>query len=327
MGWIMCKRQKMQVGILILICFIVLDITTAYAAKEGDLLAAETLANDLKEWVLKAPNRPTSIAIYSTKFKPGVSSDFPEFLETKILSSIREFGEIKVVQCFECRTVQLELLEDHLVVKKGLADQKAMREMAAKLGVDHFLVLDIYKTKLAVFLQAMLYNAATGEVTESQTFRAPSIDWYESAMLINLNFGPGLPSGGKDYKGKDTEQFGVTGNLMVLEEIGFGKGGIIANYTSHGQKGYLGMLAPALGWRGYFKGSNLYSLRTLAIGFGESNSTKGLAFNFGYDIFIGSFTTVGFAGTGFLGSATNSDAGSQPITSVLSAHIGFNFGF
>lgn len=314
---------------VLILPFLPLPLLAQSATREGDFLASDLLAGEMAQWINGLENRPNSVALYATKARAGIGAEFSELLESKVIGALRSSEEVKVIQCFECRTPQLELLEDRLIVKKGASDAKSMRELSGKLGTESLLVMEIYRTKLAIFVQAMLYSASNGDLLASRAFRAPSLQWYESAMLIKLTVGPGVANGGKErvsVSPTDSEsEFGVTSSLAILEEIGFGKGGLLLSYHAHAEKGYLGIVAPTLGWRGYFRGSNIYTLKSISLGFAESNNSKGLGGNLGYDVFIGSFTNVGLAASFFGGKGGVKNE--APIRSVISAHIGLNFGF
>lgn len=291
--------------------------------QEGDILASEVTSQGLSNWIGEMNEKPSSVAIFATKAKAGVDADYPELLENRVLGGLKENTDLKVVQCFECRSLQLQMLDDRLVVKKGIVDAKTLQSLGGKLGVETVLVMDVYKTKLALFTQAMLYDVGSGELRASTLIRAPTLGWYESAMLIMFSGGP-VVLGGGNVSSVPEDTFGAGFNLMVLEEIGFGKGGLGAHAIAHPTKGYLTMIGPVLAWRGYYKGSNIYSLKSIELGLGDTNGAKGIGGRVAYDVFIGSFTNVGLS---FAGVSANSKESDKPINFAVGLHAGFNFGF
>lgn len=295
----------------------ILSLTEKSWAKppsEAEFQAAADLALDVEDWLEGLDPKPASIGIFFIRSNPPLEPSYGEIFEKEISRVVTERA-LKLVLCPECRVPQVEVIEDRLIVKKGAPDLEAMRTLAKKYQVDAFLAIELFRTKVNVVAQAHIYQAATAQVIAAETFKAPALDWSESALQILLTVGPAKGSGQGE---------GMAANLMILEEIGFGKGGLTLGGGGSGEQSMLYVL-PTIGWRGRFRSGTIYSLKSLGIGFGGSGGSKGVAARVAYDLFVGSFTNFGIAVAGF-GPISQNDGGGGRGSGFVGVHLGISLG-
>ena len=296
----------------------------AKSPTEAEFLAASIVADDLAHWVANLPTRPTSLGVFYVRTNAPLDSEFAGALESILVQALQANANLQVSVCAECRTPQVEVREDRLIVRRGAPDQKAFLQFGKLLGVDSFLTVDVYRTPISLMMNATIYQASSGQIVGSEQFRAPAVEWSDSAMQVLIAAGPAFVTGGKTVD-SNTRDFSFSGSLSLLEEIGQGtKGGLTLGGVGAGGQGALLYATPVLGWRGRFGKSGVQTLKSGGLGFGYSNDAGGVAGRLGYDIFVGSFTNIGADVVGLF--PVNAPSGARPVNAAFGIHLGFSVG-
>lgn len=308
--------------ICMLVVLVLGSLAQARQPTEADFLAARVISEDFAHWVSGLPNRPSSLGIFYIRTNAPFDMEYASVIESNLVKALQTEPNIQIASCNDCRTPQVEVRDDRLIIKKGAPDNKSLTELGKKLGVDSFLMADVYRTPISVIMNATIYQASSGQVVAAEEFKAPALDWSDSAMLVVINAGPAIVNGGRESTTTNNE-FQYLASLSVLEEIGFGKGGLALGGVGAASKGNLFYADPTIGWRGHFGKTNIQSLLSVGVGYGYSNNVGGVSGRAAYEIFIGSFTNVGVEAVGMM-PLRNGD--SQPIGTAIGLHMGFSLG-
>lgn len=139
-------------------------------------------------------------------------------------------------------------------------------------------------------------------------------------MLVELALGPSSISGGTGVR---SDIFSLGAHVAVLEEVGFGKAGLVIGGAGGGAGG-LGYVVPTLGWRGRFGSYGVSSLRSLGVGFGFSDEAGGIAVRGAYTLMLGTFTSVGVDVIGLV--PLQKPEGRNPVNFAATVFIGITLG-
>jgi len=289
----------------------------AHAIDEAEFLAANELGEEIAIWLDKIDPRPNSIALFYVHPNSPLDGNYAAVVEAEVTKQVKETGSINLTTCFECRTPIVTVRDERLVVTKGAPDAEAMKALGKKLGVEAFLTLDLFRTKIAVIAQATIYTAGSGQLVAAERFRIPAVSIADSAAQFMVSWGPGFALSG----GGQSDNLPSAVNITLLEELGFGKGGLNVGAAFVGPSANLIYLDTELGFRGRFGTSGVTYLGRGGAGFGFSDSAKGIAARASFDAFIGSYAFIGVEGD-FLIPLKQS--GNVPM--YAGAHIGLSLG-
>jgi len=299
--------------------------TCAWAkpASEADLIAATETAHEIGLFLQGLPQKPANVAIFDVRVNFPIDPGFASVLEAEVIRTLREEQSTTMTSCFECRAPQIEIRDDKLVVRKGIPDQAAMGRLAKATGADSFMMLNISHTRFSLVTEVTLYQASDGTALGAKQIRIPALDWSEAGLQLILAAGPSSLSGGQSVFGNNTA-IPFSAHLAALEEVGFGKAGLVLGGAG-GPAGNLAYITPTIAWRNAYGTSGIYSLKSLGGGFGTSNGVGVIAVRADYTLMLGSFTVAGAEAVLLSPAPSQSNTG-QPLSFVLSAFIGFNFG-
>src|SRR5690606_15039516 len=101
----------------------------------------------------------------------------------------------------------------------------------------------------------------------------------------------GKPLSGGNTPSNQASGWLTSGNLLRLEELGFAKGGLNAGAIFGDSSLYY--FNPTLAFRGRLGSSTMTYGVHLGVGYGFSNSTKGIAFGGAYELFLGTLAVIG----------------------------------
>jgi hypothetical protein len=289
---------------------------------ETELLAGTMTAEQIGDFLGGLERKPTNLAIFQIKLSNGMDPSLGEYLEGEINRVLRDSQSISMIQCNECRTPQIEVREDKLVVKRGSPDNETLAKIGKQLGVDSFLAVDVFRTKFSITTNVNLVQASDGSVLYSKQVKVPALDWSDDGLQIIIAGGPAQTSGGLSADSTQNK-FSTAGHFFLFEEVGFGKAGFGVSSIS-GPTGNLVTLTPAVAWRSRFGTTGIYSLKTLGVGFGTSDGLGGVAFRADYSLMLGSFTTLGINFTQFSPIGPKEDH--KPISSSVNLYVGFSLG-
>ena len=296
----------------------------AEATSEAEVLAAEVTSERISSWLAELPNRPGNIAIFSIRSAAPLNAAYASLLEAELTRAIKKKNTVTLSVCLECRAPQVRAEGENLVITKGMPDADAMRELAKKTGTQSFLLLNIFRTPFALVSEATLHKAETGEILAVEQFRVPAFELGNASLLLMLEGGVGRLIGGRPTKGSET--FPFTLGVTALEELGFGKGGLSVGGVFAGDNGNLLYIAPTVGLRGRFGATPVTSLTSLGAGFGYTGEKAGLALRGTYDIFIGTFTVLGFDAVYLVPISGLVDATKPTMSGYVGIHLGIAIG-
>lgn len=331
-GYMKATRLSWQyVGVVVFLWGLVFAVASstliqdslARPPTESEFLAAQLLGDQVALWFDKLDNRPNNVGIFSIRVSSPLESDYSGVIEAEIIKHLRAIGNISVISCAECRAPQVKVNGDRLVVTKGAADLESLRELGKKNGAATFLTMDVYRTTLNVIAQASLYQTGSGEVLFTEQFKIPAIDFSNAAIQFLFEAGTGFVLGAKPSTQSDN--LPLEGDLSLLEELGFGKGGLNIGGIFSGSQGTIGYIDPTLGFRGRFGASPVTWLFSLGTGFGLASDKSGIVGRGSYDIFLGSFTVIGVSGTWLFPVRSKQDP-SSTLNGMIGIHIGLSLG-
>lgn len=316
------RKGKMTSLYLIFAMLIFPLFSSAKALTETELLAGTLTAEQIGDNLASLPKIPTNTAIFSIKLSSGIDPSFGDYLESETNRILRENHSISLVQCFECRSPQIEVRDDKLVVKKGAPDVATLAKLGKQLTVDSFIKMEVFRTKFSITTEITLLQASDGAILYTNQIRVPALDWTDDGLQLILGLGPAQTTGGYQ-DAPDPNRYSTIGHLFIYEEVGFGKAGFAIS-SLNGSLGKLYTLTPAVGWRARFGTTGIYSLKSLGLGFGTSDGITGGVVRLDYALMLGSFTALGVNWTGF--SPFGNKDNKAPILSTFNFYVGFNFG-
>jgi hypothetical protein len=319
------KHAAMKSIIIMVICMAALALGEGVWARtptEADLLAGTLTAEEIGTFFEGLPKKPSNVAIFDIKVNPPLDQSFGEALEGEVVRVLRDSRVISIMNCFECRSPRMEVREDKLVVKKGTPDQASITQLGKQLGVDSFLILEVFRTRFSLVTQVTLMQASDGAILGTKQIRIPALDWSDAGLQILIGVGPSIVSGGTPAA-SNAQNYSLGGHIAALEEVGFGKAGLLVGGVG-GPSGGFGYVTPTVAWRGRWGSTGIYSLKEFGAGFGVSDSVGGVALRVSYALMLGSFTMFG---VDFAGMVPMSSAGSHnPVTTAGTVFIGFSLG-
>jgi len=291
---------------------------------EAELVAASLTGEEISIWLEKLPGRPASIGIFGIQVSAPLEQGYSSVLEAEILKYTKERKLIQVMSCLECRSTQTKVEGDHLIVTKGAPNIENLRELGKKYGTEAFLSLEVFRTAFSVFTQVTLYQASNGEIIAVERFKVPAFELSHRAMQFLLVGGPGRTFGYAPTQTEDSIPYSI--NLLALEELGFGKGGLAVGGIFAHDAGNLGYIAPTLGVRSRFGATTISSLASVSTGFGFTGEKGGVAVRAAYDLFIGTFTVVGVHGVYLFSVKGVATPEKDTLSGYAGLHIGLALG-
>lgn len=289
---------------------------------EAEFLGASLAGEEIAAWFRDLSARPKSVSIFSTSTKAPLAEDFGNVLDTEIYKNLSRIDQLRVQSCPDCRTPQVRVMGDRIVLIKGAPDIETLRQKGRENQVESFLVVETYRTSLALMVVANLYQTSSGEIVGSKTFRIPAVSLGPSAAIILFNGGVGIELGGKNSSAEGQAP-PFSASVSFLEELGFGKGGISAGGVFTADNGALFYVVPTIGWRGHFGASAIYSLTTIGLGYGQAGKT-GITPRATYDVMIGSFTNIGLEAEALI--PIQGGEKDKTFSGFAGLHIGFVLG-
>lgn len=273
------------------IALIILTVCLSVSARppeESEFLAASILGEEMANWLHELERRPSSLGIFSIHSNYPLEQDYSTILETEIMKSLAKKGSMQVTSCSECRNPQVSVSEDRVVISKGAPDIETLKRIGKKQPVETFMVIEVYRSKMSVVAHAVLYQNPTGVLISAERFKVPALNFTDAAVQVLFTVG-----GGKMLSGKGADGLGFTnsGSLTLLEEIGFGKGGLGLGAVLGGST--LIYLCPTLAFGGRFGTSSMGYSINLGLGYGFASEARGITAKGSYEVFLGSLTVVG----------------------------------
>ena len=292
---------------------------------ESDFIGAQLTGEDVSIWLKGLDKQPKSIGIFSVHVHQPLDPEFADVMQNQIQKAMQTETSMRVIVCEECHTPQVQLKGDRLVVTKGAPDLQTMSDYGKKNEVDTFLTVDVYRTKLSMISQISLFDATSGQVLGSTEIKIPAFDLDDSSVQIMVKFGPGIVIGGDSSSGDGTSSTPPLGGAVeFLEELGFGKGGVTVGGAGSSAGSMLFVL-PTLAWRGRFGATGMTSLKGVGLGFGKTGDSWGVSAGLSYDVFLGSFTSVGLQAYAVV-PTSSSNGTNNGINGFIGVSIGFSIG-
>jgi len=282
--------------------------------EEAEFAAASTLGDKITSWIEDMEPKPNSIGIFFVHANAPLDQDYANVVEAEVLKTLSKIELQTVISCAECRQAQVSVEQDKLVISRGTPDLETLKKIGRKYSVEAFLVIELYRTKISVIAQTVLYKNPEGMVLNADRFRVPAVNISDASSQILLSVGPGKVLQGV---GGASPEVGSALNVSLLEELGFGKGGLNLGFVSDSLNGSLIFLNPTYGFRGHFGNTGIGWSLHLGVGYGSAGSTRGITYRGAFDIYLGSLAAIGFETIGFAPSAT---------ANVLKNYAGFHIG-
>jgi hypothetical protein len=286
------------------------------APDSAEFYAAASLGKDIASWIGNLKPKPKGVGIYNVFSNEPFDQDYSQQVEAEIVQGLHKYNFDHISSCSECRAPQIVLEGELLIVRKGMPDAETLKKVSERHPVDVFVTVDVYRTSFYVLANAIAYSVPDGQVVSSERFSAPamSISTADVQFLVTGGIGKVItPS---------LDTYNLAANVMLVEEMGFAKGGLSIGTVLGGTAGTLIYTLPTIAFRGDFGNVNLTWSWNVGVGFGLLGSEKGITIRSGLEFFLGSFTVLGFDGTYFLSDTT----GSSNLKTFVGLHAGFVLG-
>jgi hypothetical protein len=288
--------------------------------EEAEFVAVSHLGAEIASWLGDlGEKKPKSVGIFYVHANAPLGQDFAGVAETEILKQLLQKGFEKVVSCTECRNPIVTVTDDKIVVSRATIDAESMKKFSKTQSVQTFLLIELYRTKLNLLAQASLYENPTGTLIAAEKFEVPALNFSDTSVQIMF-----LAGGGKSFQGKGVSQstLGTQANLMLLEELGFAKGGLTIGGIFGVGGSYIAYLNPTLSFQGRFGNSAMSWGINLGVGYGLASASKGFTSRVGLELILGNFTVLGLEGTYFFPETSTADV----IKSYGGIHLGIALG-
>lgn len=283
------------------------------APDQAEFYAAADIGKDIAHWIQNMNPKPKSIAIFNVFANEPFDQDYAALVEAEIIKHLSRQDFDHVSSCSECRTPQIVLEGELLVVRKGMPDAETLKRIGERHPVEAFINVDIYRSSFYVLANAVMFSNPEGQLLSSERFSAPamSVSTADVQFLVTGGVGKLLAPTSTTYS--------LAGNLMLVEEMGFAKGGLsIGAVTGPAMLIYT---LPTIAFRGGFGNINLTWQFNMGAGFGLAGGEKGITLRGGLEFFLGSFTVLGLDAIYFA-----SDATTPSFSTYAGLHIGFVLG-
>ncbi len=267
---------------------------------ESDIDAVNEAGEMLADWwKSQTIPKPKSIAILSVNVSENLDVNFSKISETIILNSLAKDNITKVVLCHECRSPQITVKDDRLIITKGVPDRQTLIDIAKKLEVESFLSAEVVKTALTLKVQVNVVQVSTGTVVAAETFAVSNVSIGDSSFQFLLG-------GGIHYEITPLAivpaYLGVpiAGDISWLEQVGkYTKAGINAGGIFLGPSGNFGYIMPTIGWKIRLGRSAFAIYPSIQAGLGLRNYAVGISSGASIDILLGRFFFVGAKSVAF----------------------------
>lgn len=308
------NRQHQRMLLAVVASFFAVGTLLAKAPDDAELRAAPMLGDQVASWVKRLPSPPKSIGIFSIFANAPLDLEYTNIVEAEISQGLKRAGVPDVSSCIECRTPQITIYGEKLVIRKGTPDAETVELMGERHPVEAFLTIDLYRTSFYVVAQATLYQNPSGAVIAAERFEVAALKLDESAVQI-------LMTGGLGKVFSTVEQpYSINFNLGIYEELGFGKGGLTAGVLM--ATTMLIYVNPSISFRGRFGVSAVTYSLNLGAGLGLMGSERGIVIRGSFDVYLGSIIVVGMDGLYYLPEATSTSG----INGFAGIHMGFSIG-
>lgn len=287
----------------------------ARAPDQAEFYAATDLGKAIASWIGELSPPPKSVAIFSVYSNEPFDQDYSVLLESEIIKQLHGKGLEHVSSCSECRAPQIVLDGENLVVRKGLPDAETLKKIGERHPVEAFITIDVYRSSFEVLANVTAYSNPEAQVISSERFSAPALSLATADVQFLVTGGTGKPLS------TTVDGYSLAGNLMLVEEMGFAKGGLQIGAILAGAAGTLIYTLPTIAFRGGFGNMNLNWSLNLGAGFGLQGGQKGICLRSGFEVFLGSFTVIGVDGAYFM-----PDASATGLKDYLGLHLGFVLG-
>lgn len=301
---------------LLLSLWVFSQMAFARVPTEAEFSASREIADDVSDWYQNLPERPQSVTIFSTYSHEPLEQDYSAVLEAEVLKKLAGLGLEHVSSCSECRSPQIMIEGETLFIRKGIPDVETLKKFGEKHPVESFMVLEVYRTKFSILVHATLYKTATGAIIGTEKFSSSALTLNDAEVQLLLTFGAGKTIG------VSQTGFNYAGNVMLVEELGFGKGGLSIGTVLGGSAGTLIYVNPTLAFYGTFGRRKVTWSTSLGAGFGLLGGVKGVTFRGAYEIFLGSTGIFGVDGIYMLPETTTTGS----LSGYFGVHLGVAFG-
>lgn len=313
------RALLMRTSILPLICILIFSgFGYARPPEEAELQAASVLGEDIARWVVKREPKLRSLGIYYVHSNVPLDQDYAQIIETEISKNLAQMELNDVSSCAECRSPQVNVMDDRLVISRGAPDTETVKKMGKKYPVEAFLMVEIYRTKLSVTAQALLFGNPSGQLMDGERFKVAALNMNDTSAQVMGTIGLGKIISGL---GSSSSDLSTSGNLLLLEELGFGKGGLNLGGIS-GDGSSLFYINPTILFRGRFSTSMLSYGASFGFGYGFASDSKGFSARSSLDLFLGTLSLVGLEAVYFFPS----NSAAETIKSFIGFHVGITLG-
>ncbi len=285
--------------------------------EESEFVAAGILGDDIAAWFHDIEPRPKSLGLFSLRSNSPLDQDYSAIVESEIYKGLSRRSVTNVMSCSECRVPQISVQEDRLVITKGVPDVETLKKIGLKYPVESFMTVDIFRSKLTVVAQVVLYASPSGEVIKAERFTVSALNFADAAVQVTATYGPGKIVG----TGADSSKLQMAANLSLLEEVGVGKAGLTLGAMFGGSTTII-YVNPTLSLRGRYGNSALAYSVNLGVGYGIAGEARGISVGGSYDIYMGSLTVFGVEGL-YLSSLTST---TSPFGGYVGFHLGISIG-
>jgi hypothetical protein len=303
--------------LLLLLCLFLTETVWSRPPDEAELNAASIIGERIGDWIEGLEEKPNSISIFSVITSEPLEQDYGSIVETETIKYLSRKHFDSVSSCSECRGNSLIVEGEKLIIRKGAPDKETLERIGAKQQVESFLTIDIYRTGISVMAQAALYKNPGGNVISAEKIRVPAVTMSQASVQLLTTLGIGPVIG--EVASATSSTFKISPNITLLEELGFGKGGVNIGGVLGATSGILLYLNPTLAFRGRFGLSAVGWSLSMAAGFGLLGTQTGITTRGAFDIYLGSFTVLGFEGVYFIPQA--------PVVGSLQGFFGVHLGF
>jgi hypothetical protein len=304
--------------IILVLSLVATVFSQARPPEEAEFMAAANVGEDIARWIDDLEPRPNSVGIFFVHSNLPLEQDFSNLVENEIIKFLNKLNFEKVISCVECRNPSVTVHDDKVIIARGAPDLEQMKRAGKAQSVETFLMVEIYRTNLSVYAQATLYENPSGKLLGSERFRSAALNFKDASVqiLFELGSGKALSGGGSSA----TTGWLTSGNLLLLEELGFAKGGL--NLGGVFGSNALFYLNPTLAFRGRFGASMMSYGIHLGLGYGMSAGSKGISLRGSYELFLGTLAVIGTEVNYFLPDKSGTNA----LTGFWGFHVGISLG-
>lgn len=192
-------------------------IKDAFLASRSYSYTLNILIDQLTADLQKKITSPTTAAITKFTMSSNLPQEFENYTILKITQAVsRVGGQMKLMKCIECLSINMELKNEETLVKKGISDLKELDKVLNQYNAKNYAEFNLSLVGNTLILTEVIYTRADHTVVYSGEFTSGIYSIRDDGLIFGLSLGTLMPKsesliGGQIYLGQRVSGLGDVG--------------------------------------------------------------------------------------------------------------------